>query len=121
MTNPDGPLPPRPGLPSMGARGACRERQCTREMASGGVCGRSPVLHIMWEDLGVGEGVEHGMACAGHVEEVRRLWKPWATHAIGDCCGMPGSTFRVEENICVFEDLPTAEPLRALAVEVPNV
>lgn len=60
------------------------------------------------------------MACAEHAPEVTEQWKPFATHPLGSCCGMPGSIYHVPPvNECRIDgELPTVEPVRAVAQEV---
>ena len=90
------------------------ERQCSRSV--GGVpCGRPPILHVIWE----GKTFEPGFVCADHLGEIGTLWTPFAQHALGPDCGMPGSVYVPDENRCRHRDLPTAEPVRAVVAGVP--
>jgi hypothetical protein len=114
----DRPIPARPGLPERGPCGAggSAERLCSA-VVKGALsdpdhecCKRPATVHIIWEDTGT--EVEQGHACEVHAEEARKRWKPFATHLLGPCCGMPGSTYFIDENECRYEDgLPTVEPL----------
>lgn len=111
-----GPLPPQDGIPSRGALGDSTERLCGRQVP-GGLCGKPAAIHIIWEDKL--DYIEHGMACAEHTDEIK-TWKPFAMHPLGSCCGMPGSIYHVPpENECRIDgELPTIEPVRAVAIEV---
>jgi hypothetical protein len=116
VSEPDcGPLAAKPDLPARGALGDSTERLCGRQVPDG-LCGKPASIHIIWEDKA--DYVEHGMACAEHAPEVVKRWKPFATHPLGPCCGMPGSTYHIPpENECRIDgELPTVEPVRAIAV-----
>lgn len=113
-----GPLAARDGLPRRGALGDSTERLCGRQMTGSdgvvdGLCGKPATVHIIWEDKET--YIEHGFACAEHSDEIRELWKPFATHPVGACCAMPGSIYHVPPvNECRFEGLDTTEPVRAV-------
>ncbi len=114
-------IPARDGLPARGEAGAFAERQCMRQVGDQSegtrICGEKPAIHIMWEDAS--DGMEPGWACAEHASEAVTRWKPLAVHPVGADCGMPGSMFFLAENVCRVEDIPVAEPVRAIAEKVP--
>lgn len=106
-----------------------RQRRCMRLLghdATGGeiLCGAPAVTHVIyrWEDAppggNPGDYWDHGFACAEHWADYQARWSCAAAHGVGDACGMPGSIYVHEHNLCVFDELPTAEPVRAIATEV---
>jgi hypothetical protein len=86
------------------------------------LCGKPATVHIIyrWDEPTLPDpaAYDHGWACPEHWQEFRERWSCAGHHAIGPHCGMPGS--RVTLDGCFFDDLPTAEPVRAVATqEVP--
>lgn len=70
------------------------------------ICGAEGKFHIIWDI----ETMENGYACLDHASEATERWQPDAWHPMGDCCGMPGSLYFAQENVCRYEDgLPVAE------------
>lgn len=116
-------IPARDGLPPRGEPNGENERTCVR--VTNGIigpdevlCGKRAVLHVIWEDDGT--SIEQGYACDAHAAEVRERWKPFATHPLGSFCGMPGALYFPAENVCRIDgELPTVEPVRAVAIPVP--
>lgn len=78
------------------------ERLCTRWVGGsfGGEdevgCGKHAVAHIFW--LGYGS-LENSFACLEHVKDTTRE-SIWKAHPMGPDCGMPGSLFFPDENVC---------------------
>lgn len=97
-----------------------RERACSRllghhEDGSENVCGKAPVVHIAWRFDP--DGVVQGWVCEEHEKEAFTRWHPADHHPVGESCGMPGTLwFHGEPSECRFDDLPTAEPERTVAV-----
>jgi hypothetical protein len=107
-------------LPPLGDEGA-PDRKCSRTIngivGPGEVlCGKVPIAHLDWGEAG-------GYVCENHFNEAVTRWQPQAYHALGANCGMPGTVWWQNEDgtsLCIYEDgLPTAEPVRAVSVEVP--
>lgn len=70
------------------------------------ICGKEGTFHLIW-DVGT---MENGFCCLDHAREATERWEPDAYHRMGDSCGMPGSQYFPEENVCRYEDgLPVAE------------
>ena len=97
------------------------QRRCARLLGhkdgSEVLCGKPAAVHVIYEWLTERKpDYEHGWACPEHWAEFQQRWSCAGHHAIGPNCGMPGS--RVTLDGCHFDDLPTAEPVRAVA-EVP--
>lgn len=85
------------------------------------LCGKPSVKHVEWSDQG------SGFVCADHWQEVEaKGWSYNAAHKVGAACGMPGALwfdYTVDgqpESWCAYDGdgLPTAEPVRAVALEV---
>lgn len=68
-------------------------------------CGKDAVRHVIWT-----ETMENGFVCLDHVRELGTLWAFIAAHEVGPDCGMPGSVFYIDENVCRCDDLPTTAP-----------
>ncbi len=83
------------------------------------VCGAVAVMHVIYH-WDVGESVDwnHGFCCQRHWDEYQRRWRYAFAHAMTPACGMPGSIVSRDENTCFYDDLPTAEPVRAIAETV---
>lgn len=77
-------------------------------------CGRPAVRHVIWDP----ETMENGYSCEEHATEAVRDFDAYASHPLGDCCGMPGALFWWPDNECRYDEggLPVAERER---VEVP--
>lgn len=72
------------------------------------VCGKPAAVHIFWTPT-----LENTYACAECSNEALSRWSWWRYHALGPCCGMPGSLYFEDENVCRYEDgLPVAEVKR---------
>lgn len=90
-------------------------RRCTRLLHLDGedevLCGAAGVVHVDW-------GEATGFLCAAHRADLER-WGSLQHHKLGPCCGMPGSLWYAEPNVCAYPDgeLPVAEPARAVAEE----
>jgi hypothetical protein len=117
---PDKSQVPQNNTPRLGE--LAPERKCSRTVngivGPGEVlCGRPAVHHIDW-------GPHAGYVCEEHREEALTRWTPRAHHAVGPACGMPGSVWfdatweGEEQSWCSIPDLPTAEPVRAVAEAV---
>jgi hypothetical protein len=109
-------------LPPLGE--PSQERKCSRTIngivGPGEIlCGKPAVHHLDW-------GPAAGYVCEEHREEALTRWTPKAHHPVGPACGMPGSvwfdaTWEGEaQSWCSIPDLPTAEPVRAVASEPVN-
>lgn len=104
-----------------------KARRCMRHIAEDDqgreiVCGKPAIRHIIfwWREAAEGEHPDdcwdNGFACAEHWREFGKRWSCAAAHALTPACGMPGSRCHFEENTCTFDDLPTVEPERVIAV-----
>lgn len=62
-------------------------------------CGKPAVRHVIWD-----ETLENGFVCEEHLSELDTLWTFFAAHEVGPDCGMPGSLFFVDENVCRCPD-----------------
>ncbi len=69
-------------------------RVCSRWLGDRN-CGEPAVMHVIWDDA-----MENGCVCAEHVPELGSRWSFLAVHHLGPDCGMPGSEFFIEENVC---------------------
>lgn len=88
------------------------------------LCGEPAVQHIIyrWEEVPPGGNTDdcwdHGFACDSHWTEYQQRWQCAAHHPVDGICGMPGSVYDPAENRCRADDLPTVEPVRAVAEAV---
>jgi hypothetical protein len=69
-------------------------RTCTRWLNDHD-CGKEAVGHVIWDST-----MENGFVCAEHLKELGAIWEYLAVHLVGPDCGMPGSFFFEEENVC---------------------
>jgi hypothetical protein len=81
---------------------AVPERACSRAINDNGdPCGAEPFLHVAWQDTP--EGIEGGWVCTEHARDLHK-WKPLQTHEPVPDCGMPGSRWFTDENLCCCPD-----------------
>jgi hypothetical protein len=95
----------------------CPERACSRAVdALGHPCGKEAFLHVAWHDTP--EGIEGGWVCVDHAKDLH-AWSPLQVHEPGPDCGMPGSLWFPDENICrcpeVEGDVEAVETIAAVA------
>lgn len=74
------------------------------------VCGNHAFVHVFWVEA---DYPDNSYFCRRHWPEALKR-RPWRYHALGPCCGMPGSVLDTIENTCRYEDdeIPTVEPRR---------
>ncbi|UTI65638.1 hypothetical protein NBH00_05355 [Paraconexibacter antarcticus] len=118
-----GPTPSGSTPPPLGNEYLDADRTCMRLMGvfegRESLCGKPAVKHVDW-------GTACGFVCADHVADLDR-WTYKAVHDLGSACGMPGALWwdgewdGVPFSWCAYdgEGLPTAEPVRAIAKEIP--
>ena len=100
-----------------------QERACTRLLGrntdgSERVFEQPPVRHIIW-DYNADDDCVPGWVCEEHLPEAAG-WNPKSAHPVGPYCGMPGSRYIEERDVCECSDeIPTAEPVRAVSEPVP--
>lgn len=92
-----------------------QQRRCMR------LVGETGAVHIIyrWDEIPAGGNSDdfwdHGFACPKHWAEYEQRWTCAAHHPVDGICGMPGSVYDPEQNRCRVDDLPTVEPVRAIA------
>lgn len=87
------------------------ERVCGYLVGPEEDCGRPAEIHVAWK-LNAAGAVESGWACAEHRLIVGK-YEPFQVHEVGPDCGMPGSTWIIQENRCECEEgLPVLEEKR---------
>lgn len=103
------------------------QRTCSRLLGFEGdrdlLCGKPASVHVIywWDPAPKGgeAGFDHGFCCPMHWADFQRRWNCAGHHEVNEVCGMPGSRIAVDRP-CFFDDLPTAEPERRLAVAVAS-
>lgn len=82
------------------------------------MCGQPAAFHLIWDI----ETMANGFCCMDHAREATEYWHSDAYHQVGVCCGMPGSCYYPEENVCRYDEdgLPVAEPYRRILAEVTD-
>jgi hypothetical protein len=75
-------------------------RFCGHWADKGVLCLKPAVLHVVydWDEWFV------GFSCAEHALDLGRFWLYDQAHALGSDCGMPGSEWDGEENVCRCDD-----------------
>lgn len=66
-------------------------------------CGSPADFHVIWEERDDG-AVEGGLACAPHMEEIRRTWRFLSAHPYDPLCSFPGAAFDRNTNRCVVDE-----------------
>jgi hypothetical protein len=86
---------------------------CSRESATGALCGEPATWHVIWTDDG-----ENSLVCPGHLDD-SKTFGPVQIHTTANgACSMPGSIWLRYEERCVMEALEE-EPARERRQEMP--
>ncbi len=89
-------------------------RVCNRRINKRGepetICGQPARFHVIWD----AQTIENSYTCLDHAREATEHFGADAWHGMGSCCGMPGSWYSPEKNVCYYPDdeLPVAEKVR---------